>query len=57
MASRARLDTEARNETELDAQVSELLKRTRTERGLTLVIDDPTIIAKLARIVAAGGDS
>lgn len=35
--------------------VEELLRRTRTERGMELVITDPAIIAKVAAIVAAGG--
>lgn len=36
------------------AGVLELLERTRTSRGLALVIDDPAIIAQVAAIVAAG---
>lgn len=35
--------------------VADLLHRTRTERGMALVIDDPATIAKVAAIVAAGG--
>lgn len=41
-------------------QVAELLARTRGDRGMRLVIDDPAIIAKVASIVAAastGGDA
>lgn len=41
----------------LESDVLELLKRTRTERGMALVIDDPAVIAQVARIVAAGGDA
>lgn len=37
--------------------VADLLHRTRTERGMALVIDDPAIIAKVAAIVAAGGEA
>lgn len=37
--------------------VDSLLKRTRTDRGMALVIDDPAVIAKVAAIVAAGGAS
>lgn len=48
----ARADFE---QSRLEAEVLELLKRTRTDRGMALVIDDPAIIAKIASIVAAGG--
>ena len=34
-----------------------LLERTRARKGLTLVIDDPDVIAKIATIVASGGDA
>jgi len=37
--------------------VADLLKRTRTDRGLALVIEDPALIAKVAAIVAAGGEA
>ena len=45
---------------ERSEQVAELLDRTRTKRGMTLVITDPAIIAKVAGIVAApstGGEA
>lgn len=35
--------------------VSNLIRRTRTDRGLPRTITDPAIIAKVAALVAAGG--
>lgn len=38
-------------------EVARLLERTRTDRGMALVIDDPATIAKVASILAAGGEA
>lgn len=49
------LEALARPRNDADDPVASLLHRTRTERGMALVIDDPAIIAKVAAIVNAGG--
>ena len=55
-AELGRKSGEARRER--SAALDDLLKRTRTDRGLALVIEDPATIAKVAAVLAAeGGDA